>query len=147
MIGGASFFEFLLKARADANRSRPVGPPKRPHGPDSQATPIPCEASALAVGQAAIPFSRAAPPATVSSLGRVSGRFYEVLHTAIGKVFAWATPIVAEQMREKLSYEERRDFLKIHRRGGEPCPVCGTRISEITAGTRITDFCRNCQPG
>ena len=71
----------------------------------------------------------------------------ERLHQSIGKVFAWATPIVAEQMREKLSYEERRDFLKIHRRGGEPCPVCGTRISEITAGQRITDFCRNCQPG
>ena len=71
----------------------------------------------------------------------------ERLHQAIGKVFAWATPIVAEQMGEKLSYEERRDFLKIHRRGGEPCPVCGTRISEITAGQRITDFCRNCQPG
>ena len=56
------------------------------------------------------------------------------------------TKLVAEQMREELNYEERRDFLKIHRRGGEPCPVCGTRISEITAGQRITNFCRNCQP-
>jgi formamidopyrimidine-DNA glycosylase len=68
------------------------------------------------------------------------------LYGAIGKVFAWATPIVAEQMREELNYEERRDFLKIHRRGGDQCPVCGTRISEITAGQRITNFCRNCQP-
>ncbi|OGO49917.1 MAG: hypothetical protein A2148_07715 [Chloroflexi bacterium RBG_16_68_14] len=71
----------------------------------------------------------------------------ERLHQAMGKVFAWATPMVAEQMREELNYEERRDFLKIHRKGGEPCPVCGTRISEITAGQRITNFCRNCQPG
>jgi formamidopyrimidine-DNA glycosylase len=71
------------------------------------------------------------------------GRLYAAMH----KVFDWATPIVAEQMRDELNYEERRDFLKIHRRGGEPCPVCGTRISEITAGQRITDFCRNCQPG
>ncbi len=69
------------------------------------------------------------------------------LYAAIGKVFAWATPIVAGQMREELNYEERRDFLKMHRRGGEPCPVCGTRISEITAGQRITSFCRTCQPG
>ncbi len=68
------------------------------------------------------------------------------LYDSIHKVFAWATPIVAELMREELSYEERRDFLKIHRRGGQPCPVCGTRISEITAGQRITNFCRNCQP-
>jgi formamidopyrimidine-DNA glycosylase len=71
----------------------------------------------------------------------------ERLQQAMGKVFAWATPIVAEQMREELDYEERRDFLKIHRKGGDQCPVCGTRISEITAGRRITNFCRNCQPG
>jgi formamidopyrimidine-DNA glycosylase len=69
------------------------------------------------------------------------------LYQAIHKVFAWATPIVAAQMKEELNYEERRGFLKVHRRGGEPCPVCGTRISEITAGQRITSFCRNCQPG
>ncbi len=70
----------------------------------------------------------------------------ERLYTAMHAIVDWATPIVAEQMRDELNYEERRDFLKIHRRGGEPCPVCGTRISEITAGQRITDFCRNCQP-
>ena len=69
------------------------------------------------------------------------------LFAAMGKVFAWATPLVAEQMREELNYNERRDFLKVHRRGGEQCPVCGTRITEITAGQRITSFCRNCQPG
>jgi formamidopyrimidine-DNA glycosylase len=70
-------------------------------------------------------------------------RLYDAMH----KVFAWATPLVAEQMRDELNYEERRDFLKIHRKGKEPCPVCGTRISEITAGQRITNFCRTCQPG
>ena len=71
----------------------------------------------------------------------------ERLYQAVHRVFAWATPIVAGQMRDELNYEERRDFLKVHRKGGEPCPVCGTRISEITAGQRITNFCRNCQPG
>jgi formamidopyrimidine-DNA glycosylase len=70
----------------------------------------------------------------------------ERLYTAMHKVFDWATPLVAAQMRDELNYEERRDFLKIHRRGGDQCPVCGTRISEITAGQRITNFCRNCQP-
>jgi formamidopyrimidine-DNA glycosylase len=69
------------------------------------------------------------------------------LYAAVHKVFDWATPIVAGQMKDELNYEERRDFLRVHRRGGEPCPVCGTRISEITAGQRITSFCRTCQPG
>jgi formamidopyrimidine-DNA glycosylase len=68
------------------------------------------------------------------------------LHASIRKVLDWATPLVAEQMQDTLNYEERRDFLRVHRKGGEPCPVCGTRISEITAGQRITNFCRSCQP-
>ncbi len=70
----------------------------------------------------------------------------ERLHASIHQVFDWATPIVGELMQEDMNYKEQRYFLKIHRKGGEPCPVCGTRISEITAGQRITDFCRNCQP-
>jgi formamidopyrimidine-DNA glycosylase len=76
----------------------------------------------------------------------LSGGDIDRLYDSMHKVFAWATPIVAKLMAEELSYGEWRDFLKVHRKGGEPCPVCGTRISEITAGQRITDFCRNCQP-
>jgi formamidopyrimidine-DNA glycosylase len=42
---------------------------------------------------------------------------------------------------------EIRDFLQVHGRGGEPCPRCGTAISQVTARRRPTNFCRNCQPG
>jgi formamidopyrimidine-DNA glycosylase len=63
-------------------------------------------------------------------------------------VMAWATPLVASAMVKDgvLDYEERRDFMRVHRLGGKPCPRCGTTISEITANQRITSFCRNCQP-
>ena len=40
-----------------------------------------------------------------------------------------------------------RDFLKVHRKGGQPCPNCGGNISELTANQRITSYCRKCQPG
>ena len=40
-----------------------------------------------------------------------------------------------------------RDFLKVHRKGGQPCPNCGGNISELTANQRITSYCRRCQPG
>lgn len=71
------------------------------------------------------------------------------LRAAALSVMAWATPLIAEAMVEgdELSYEERRDFMRVHRLGGEPCPRCGTAISEITANRRITSFCRECQPG
>ncbi|HWC31384.1 MAG TPA: DNA-formamidopyrimidine glycosylase family protein [Dehalococcoidia bacterium] len=68
------------------------------------------------------------------------------LYHAMRDVLDWAEPIVWEKMGEGLDYKEWRDHLRVHRRGGEPCPRCGTTISEITAGQRITSFCRTCQP-
>jgi formamidopyrimidine-DNA glycosylase len=68
------------------------------------------------------------------------------LYHAIRDVLLWAEPIVAEKMSESLDYSEWRDHLRVHRRGGQPCPRGGTTISEITAGQRITSFCRTCQP-
>jgi formamidopyrimidine-DNA glycosylase len=38
-----------------------------------------------------------------------------------------------------------RDFLRVHRRGGEPCPRCGTRISEVSSRGEATSYCRGCQ--
>lgn len=38
-----------------------------------------------------------------------------------------------------------RDFLAVHGKGGQPCPRCGTRITEVKAGGFITSFCRGCQ--
>ena len=68
------------------------------------------------------------------------------LFRALRAVMEWATPIVAERMEtEGLPVDHYRDHLRVHRRGGEACPRCGSRISEITAGQRITNFCRKCQ--
>jgi len=68
------------------------------------------------------------------------------LYHATRDVLAWAEPLVAEKMTESIDYSEWRDHLRVHRRGGQPCPRCGSTISEITAGQRITSFCRTCQP-
>ncbi len=40
-----------------------------------------------------------------------------------------------------------REFFAVHMRGGQPCPRCGTTISLVGANQRITNFCRDCQPG
>ena len=68
------------------------------------------------------------------------------VYNAIGSTIAWASKIVSELMENELEYKEWRDHLRVHRRGGQPCPRCGTKISEITAGQRVTSFCRTCQP-
>lgn len=68
------------------------------------------------------------------------------LYNAITSVLRWSEGVVAEKMSESLDYSEWRDHLRVHRRGGQPCPRCGNTVSEITAGQRITSFCRHCQP-
>ena len=35
--------------------------------------------------------------------------------------------------------------LAVHRRAGEPCPRCGTRLTEVKAGGFVTTWCRGCQ--
>jgi formamidopyrimidine-DNA glycosylase len=38
-----------------------------------------------------------------------------------------------------------RTFLRVHLRGGEPCPRCGRELRQI-GGREATTFCRSCQP-
>jgi formamidopyrimidine-DNA glycosylase len=70
------------------------------------------------------------------------------IYWALREVLTEAVEVVRERVGDDIGREEEvRDFLQVHRKGGEPCPVCGTPISEITAQRRVTNFCRRCQPG
>ena len=71
-------------------------------------------------------------------LQRILDSSARVIREAVGQV--------GEAMGEDI-HRKRRDFLKVHNKGGEPCPRCGTTISQITANQRITSYCRTCQPG
>ena len=71
-------------------------------------------------------------------LQRILDSSARVIREAVGQV--------REAMGEDI-HRKRRDFLKVHNRGGEPCPRCGTTISQLTANQRITSYCRTCQPG
>ena len=68
----------------------------------------------------------------------------EALYAAIGKTYAWAVPMAAQEIGEAIEHKVR-DFLKVHRKGGQPCPRCGTAITEIAPNERITSYCRTCQ--
>ncbi len=68
------------------------------------------------------------------------------LHRSCGAVIEEATRTVRERMGDDI-HLKFRDFLKVHNKGGEPCPRCGAAITQITANRRITSYCRSCQPG
>jgi formamidopyrimidine-DNA glycosylase len=51
-------------------------------------------------------------------------------------------------LRERVppTFEQQvRDFLAVHMKGGQACPRCGTRITEVKAGGFVTSYCRGCQ--
>ena len=68
------------------------------------------------------------------------------LHQESRQVVEKAVAVLREQMGEDIHIKVR-DFLKVHNKGGQPCPRCGGTISQITANQRITSYCRRCQPG
>ncbi len=67
------------------------------------------------------------------------------LYQSIRDTLTWAAAIAASEIGQKID-SKPRDFLNVHRKGGEPCPRCGNPISEIAPNRRITSFCRTCQP-
>ena len=77
---------------------------------------------------------------TLSSadLRRLYDRCPQVVEEAIG--------VLRQRMGEAI-HVKIRDFLRVHGKGGQPCPHCGGNISQLTANQRITSYCRKCQPG
>jgi formamidopyrimidine-DNA glycosylase len=72
------------------------------------------------------------------------GRLYQAIRSVLGQ----AAAVVTERVeKEGLPVDEYRDHLKVHRRGGQPCPTpsCRKPLTEITSAQRITTFCRHCQ--
>jgi len=68
----------------------------------------------------------------------------ESLWRATHEVCAWAT----KELRTRVppTFEKQaRDFLRVHLRGGKPCPRCGTTLSEVSPGGFTTTWCRSCQ--
>jgi formamidopyrimidine-DNA glycosylase len=68
------------------------------------------------------------------------------LFEAIGAVLAGAIDSLRQRVPDTLDVEIR-DFLAVHGKRGQPCPRCGSLISEVTRERRATHFCRACQPG
>jgi formamidopyrimidine-DNA glycosylase len=74
----------------------------------------------------------------------LAGEEVDELYAATGSTLARAIDIL--RARVPPTFEQQvRDFLAVHMKGGQPCPRCGTRISEVKAGGFVTSYCRGCQ--
>lgn len=68
------------------------------------------------------------------------------LHTALVTILREAVGRAAGQGAGELKGDKKR-FLRVHGRTGEPCPVCGDVIREVSFTTRSLQYCATCQTG
>ena len=68
----------------------------------------------------------------------------DTLHAAMRMTVSDAIDVLRRRVPPTFETQVR-DFLAVHMKGGQPCPRCGTRISEVKAGGFVTSYCRGCQ--
>jgi formamidopyrimidine-DNA glycosylase len=68
----------------------------------------------------------------------------DALYDGTRSTLARASDVLRERVPPTFE-KQVRDFLAVHMKGGQPCPRCGTRISEVKAGGFVTSYCRGCQ--
>ena len=68
----------------------------------------------------------------------------DALYDAMRSVLPRAITVLRERVPPTFETQVR-DFLAVHNRGGEVCPRCGARITQIAPGGFITSYCRGCQ--
>ncbi len=68
----------------------------------------------------------------------------DALYASMRTTLATAVDVLRDRVPPTFE-RQVRDFLAVHDKGGQPCPRCGTRITEVRAGGFITSYCRGCQ--
>ena len=68
----------------------------------------------------------------------------DALYEGMRSTLAHAIDVLRERVPPTFETQVR-DFLAVHMKGGQACPRCGTRITEVKAGGFVTSYCRGCQ--
>ena len=68
----------------------------------------------------------------------------DALYAAMRTTLAAAVELLRDRVPPTFE-KQVRDHLAVHNRGGEPCPRCGVRITQVSAGGFPTGYCRGCQ--
>ena len=81
------------------------------------------------------------PFAIASSLDRVAvERLYAAIHDVLGTALAEARGKPPAELKDA-----KRSHMRVHGRAGEPCPVCGDTIREVSFADTALQYCPRCQ--
>jgi formamidopyrimidine-DNA glycosylase len=86
--------------------------------------------------------ARLSPIRYVSTL---STEEVERLYEAIRAVLDWGISEIRSRSGGVLLAGHDRGFLRVYKKTGQPCPVCGAKIAEIRYAETRTYYCPNCQ--
>ncbi len=68
----------------------------------------------------------------------------DALHEAMGRTLRASIDVL--RARVPPTFEKQvRDHLAVHGKGDGPCPRCGGRLTQVSAGGFPTGYCRSCQ--
>ena len=67
-------------------------------------------------------------------------RLYEAMRLVLKRAIEDVRELTTDQIEV-----QHRERLRVHLRGGQPCPRCGKPLRQI-GGAEATTFCRTCQP-
>ncbi|MGW6459049.1 Fpg/Nei family DNA glycosylase [Streptomyces sp. NPDC055078] len=87
--------------------------------------------------------ARMSPFKPVHNLGddEISG-LYEALRTTLGEAVERSRGVAAGRLKA-----EKKSGLRVHGRTGQPCPVCGDTIREVSFSDSSLQYCPTCQTG
>ncbi|MEU8000767.1 DNA-formamidopyrimidine glycosylase family protein [Catellatospora sp. NPDC049111] len=77
---------------------------------------------------------------------RLTPEQLESLHSAIQQVLTEALERSVGQKAATLK-SEKRAGLRVHGRAGQPCPVCGDTVREVSFADSSLQYCATCQTG
>ncbi len=67
------------------------------------------------------------------------------LYQSIKRIIPWGIENIKKTVGVAVKEDEKRVFMKVYRKVGQPCPRCGKIINETKLQGRDTFYCRNCQ--
>ena len=85
--------------------------------------------------------ARISPFAIAKSLDRDSVQvLYDAIHSVLGEALAEASGKPPKDLKDV-----KRSHMRVHARTGQPCPVCGDTVREVSFADTALQYCPTCQ--
>jgi formamidopyrimidine-DNA glycosylase len=82
------------------------------------------------------------PAVTVADDPEELRRLYDAVRTVLGEAVARSSGLAAADLKG-----EKKSHLNVHGRTGQPCPVCGDTVREVSFADSSLQYCPTCQTG